>query len=302
MNSPDQHDDSLKRIRSRGRELLLISDGPDTADAETLAAFVDGTLALDAISEATARRWIDLLGADALISDRLQAASDFLVPSEDTKPSPALNKVIIPSERLHSGVVGTQPRSFDESYVERLCGGDFRTQEHFVAYFAELIQLKLRSRLHSPQAIEDVRQETFARVFSALRSGHMRQPDRLGAFVNSICNNVLLEHYRASSRDYSLDEGQQGFPTTDLDAIETIAKKQIAEKVQEILKTMPERDRRLLREVFLAEREKDEVCSEFGVDRDYLRVLLNRARQLFKGLYLKNVAARLPGAAPVKKR
>lgn len=44
-----------------------------------------------------------------------------------------------------------QFQSFDESYVERLRAGDFRTQEHFVAYFSELLQLKLRSRLHSPR-------------------------------------------------------------------------------------------------------------------------------------------------------
>ena len=90
-----------------------------------------------------------------------------------------------------------QFQAFDAPYVERLRSGDFRTQEHFVAYFSELIQLKLRARLRSPQAIEDVRQETFVRVFAALRSpGGIRQPERLGAFVNSICNNVLLEHYR----------------------------------------------------------------------------------------------------------
>jgi len=98
MNSPNQHDESLERIRSRAKELLLISGGPDTADAETLAAFVDGTLALDEISEATARRWVDLLGADALISDRLRAASEF-------QPSQVLNEVIVPSE-MSSSVFG----------------------------------------------------------------------------------------------------------------------------------------------------------------------------------------------------
>src|ERR1700745_4005322 len=87
-----------------------------------------------------------------------------------------------------------QFQDFDESYVERLRSGDFRTQEHFVAYFSELIQLKLRARLRTPQAIEDVRQETFARVLTALRSpGGIRQPERLGPFVNSICTNGLLE-------------------------------------------------------------------------------------------------------------
>jgi len=196
-----------------------------------------------------------------------------------------------------------QLQSFDESYVERLQAGDFRTQEHFVAYFSELIQLKLRSRLRSPQAIEDVRQETFTRVFAALRGGKIRQPDRLGAFVNSMCNNVLLEHYRASSRDSSLDdEEQQDFPATNVDVLGTVAAKQIGEKIREILDEMPERDRRLLREVFLEERDKDEVCRNFGVDREYLRVLLHRAKQSFKSLYLKNVAARPPGAVAVEKR
>jgi len=196
-----------------------------------------------------------------------------------------------------------QLQSFDESYVERLQAGDFRTQEHFVAYFSELIQLKLRSRLNSPQAIEDVRQETFTRVFAALRGGKIRQPERLGAFVNSMCNNVLLEHYRASSRDSSLDdEEQEDFPAKNVDVLGAIAAKQMGEKIREILEEMPERDRRLLREVFLEERDKDAVCSDFGVDREYLRVLLHRAKQSFKSLYLKNVAARPPGELAAGKR
>src|SRR5579864_5624238 len=195
-----------------------------------------------------------------------------------------------------------QLQSFDEAYVERLRAGDFRTQEHFVAYFSELIQLKLRSRLHSPQAIEDVRQETFSRVFAALRDGKIRQPERLGAFVNSMCNNVLLEHYRASSRDSSLEvEEQEDFPAVTVDVLGAIAAQQMGEKVREILEEMPEKDRRLLREVFLEERDKDEVCRDFGVDRDYLRVLLHRAKQSFKSLYLKNIERRPPGVTAAGK-
>lgn len=192
-----------------------------------------------------------------------------------------------------------QFQTFDESYVKRLREGDFRTQEHFVAYFSELIQLKLRSRLHSPQAIEDVRQETFARVFAALRSeGRIRQPERLGAFVNSLCNNVLLEYYRASQRDTSLeDEENQEFPAKNVDIFGAVAAREMGEKVREILDELPERDRRLLREIFIEERDKDEVCRDFGVDRDYLRVLLHRAKHAFKSLYLKSIEARPPGVA-----
>lgn len=196
-----------------------------------------------------------------------------------------------------------QFQSFDEPYLERLRAGDFRTQEHFVAYFSELIQLKLRSRVQSPQAIEDVRQETFARVFAALRTeGKIRQPERLGSYVNSICNNVLLEYYRSSQRDTVLEEEEdQELPDTTIDFVGAIAAKQMQEKVREILEEMPERDRRLLRAIFLEEQDKDAVCRDFGVDRDYLRVLLHRAKLAFKSLYLKQLNTRPPGVVAAGK-
>jgi RNA polymerase sigma-70 factor, ECF subfamily len=195
-----------------------------------------------------------------------------------------------------------QFQSFDEPYLERLRAGDFRTQEHFVAYFSELIQLKLRSRVQSPQGIEDVRQETFVRVFGALREGKIRQPERLGAYVNSICNNVLLEYYRSSQRDPVVEEEEeQELADTTIDFVGAIAAKQMQEKVREILDGMAERDRRLLRAIFLEEQDKDAVCRDFGVDRDYLRVLLHRAKLAFKSLYLKQLSARPPGVVTAGK-
>ena len=60
--------------------------------------------------------------------------------------------------------------------------------------------------------------------------------------------------------------------------------------VREILGQLQEKDRRLIKEVFLDERDKDEVCRDLGVDREYLRVLLHRAKKSFKSIYLKKVA------------
>src|ERR1700684_61100 len=91
--------------------------------------------------------------------------------------------------------------AFDACYVEKLRAGDAHIEGHFVNYFSELIRLKLRSRLYSREAMEDVRQETFMRVLTLLRGeGGLRQPDRLGSFVNSVCNHVLFEHYRSQKR------------------------------------------------------------------------------------------------------
>ena len=188
-----------------------------------------------------------------------------------------------------------QFHSFDAGYVDNLCSGDRPTQEHFVGYFTQLLQLKLRSRLQSSQAIEDVRQETFARVFSVLRKdGGLRQPERLGAFVNMICNHVLFEHYRSTSGSESLDvEGRPELPDMGANVLDIVAARQIKDKVGEVLRGLAPRDRSLLKAVFLDERDRDEVCREFGVDRDYLRVLLHRAKQEFKTEYVKRMGNRM---------
>jgi RNA polymerase sigma-70 factor (ECF subfamily) len=177
--------------------------------------------------------------------------------------------------------------TFDASYIERLRCGDEVAEEHFVRYFSELILLKLRSRLRSKQSIEDVRQETFARTLALLRSDRgIRDAARLGPLVNSICNNVLFEQYRADGRADPLEEetaAQLTEPTPD--ALSMAISGQTREQVRNTLNTLNERDRRLLKAFFLEEKDKDVVCREMGVTREYIRVLLHRAKHSFREAY-----------------
>jgi len=205
---------------------------------------------------------------------------------------PAMLYSVLPS----SAEFPLQFQTFNATYVENLCAGDHRTQEHFVAYFSELLQIKLRSRLQSSYTIEDVCQETFARVFAVLRrDGGLRQPESLGAFVNTVCNHVLFEQYRAAGRTDSLDADGSPEPiASGVDALGKVAARQIKDKVREILRHLPERDRALLNAVFIEERDRDEVCRQFGVEREYLRVLLHRAKQEFKAEFLKRIGDPMP--------
>jgi len=187
--------------------------------------------------------------------------------------------------------------SFDESYLQRLRGGDFPTEQHFVDYFGQLLLIKLRSRLRSSQSVDDIRQETFVRVLKAVRTGGVRSAEGLGSFVNSICNNVLQEYYRSSARSVSSqDEAPLDPPDTSIDLDSMLVAKQTREQVRHTLSMLSEKDRRLLRALFFEEKDKDEICNEFGVDRDYLRVLLHRAKQSFRTLYEQAEQRRHVGA------
>ena len=183
--------------------------------------------------------------------------------------------------------------SFDEEYCKRLRAGDSATCDHFVAYFNQLLLIKLRSRLRSSQAIEDIRQETFARVFTSLRTeGGLRNPASLGSFVNSVCNNVLLEYYRSSSRNEYLEDHPVDPPAKGPHLDEMLVTEQTQLHVRRILAQLPPKNRRILHALFIQEKDKDQVCHEFGVNRDYLRVLLHRAKQSFRDVFEEEEGAK----------
>jgi RNA polymerase sigma-70 factor (ECF subfamily) len=177
-----------------------------------------------------------------------------------------------------------RPRfAFDGEYVRRLIAEDPETERHFTEYFGDLLSLKLRSRLRSPALVEDARQETFVRVLIALKKkGSLATAESLGAFVNAVCNNVLLETYRSKSRtsalDDEVDEPEAGEPSVEW----RVLKEEEGARVRDAIAGLPEKDRDLIRWLFFEDRPKDDICRELNVDRAYLRVLFHRAKQRFR--------------------
>src|SRR5258708_32273106 len=142
--------------------------------------------------------------------------------------------------------------AFDRAYVERLRDGDPSTEFHFVSYFEQLLGIKLRARRLAPETVDELRQETFSRVIAALRKqGGVREPERLGAFVNSVCNNVLMEFYRARSHTQPLEDFHLEKVDKVLDLEGLLVTRESQEHIRRILGDLPQRDQQLLLAVFL---------------------------------------------------
>ena len=178
--------------------------------------------------------------------------------------------------------------AFDDAYYQRLRTGDPETEHHFVSYFSDLILIKLRSRLLSADTIQEIQQETFTRVLVTIRKNNgLEKPDRLGPFVNSVCNNVMREFFRANSRQDQLDGSFIDPPDRRADLDSALVSAEASKLVLKVLEQLPERDREVLRQVFLEDEigDRDQLCRRLGIERDYLRVLLHRAKKNFKSLY-----------------
>jgi len=171
---------------------------------------------------------------------------------------------------------------FDADYLSGLKARDPGIENHFVAYFSPMMQVKLRRRSASLEQINEIRQETFARVLAAVRTDHrIRQPERLAAFVSGVCGNVLQESYRRGAHYPTLEDLAEELHDGAKSPEAVLASRETTRYVHLVLSRLPEKDRRVLAAVFLEEKKRDEICEELGVGRNHLRLLLHRAKKQF---------------------
>ncbi|HYM11098.1 MAG TPA: sigma-70 family RNA polymerase sigma factor [Bryobacterales bacterium] len=174
-------------------------------------------------------------------------------------------------------------RTFDKDYVQRLAQGDRVVQDHFAAYFGELLYIKLRGRVRSSDAIDDIRQETFKRVLQAAsREGGIEQPERLGAYVVSVCNKVVSEGSRNGAKHIQTGQEMDARADSRIDLDAPLVNRERRRVVEDVLAKLSRGDQKLLRMIFLDEKNKAEACRQLGVGEDYLRVLLHRAKSRFR--------------------
>jgi len=179
--------------------------------------------------------------------------------------------------------MSSAPHVFDSGYVNALRHGDPAIEAHFVDHFSPILLRKLKRKVRSADQVRDLHQETFLRVLVAVRSGHVvRDPERLEGFVTGVCNNVVREIYRERRRCVDLPTLETG-PVADFpSAYQIVISEETCSYVHRILSRMSACERKLLEAMFLDEQNKEEICRRLGVSRNYLRVLLYRAKKRFR--------------------
>jgi RNA polymerase sigma factor (sigma-70 family) len=174
---------------------------------------------------------------------------------------------------------GRATPDFGTDYLQRLSRRDPDTEMHFVRHFAPLLRFRLQRRFRDVTRAEDFVQETLLRVLRTVRDNPnaIEHPERLGAYVHSVCRNVILESYRQQGRLQGFTNATPELLDPRADVEHSLLSAERQSLLRTVLGAMPAKDRVLLTEIFLEEREKDDVCTRHGVERPYLRVLLFRA-------------------------
>ncbi len=131
--------------------------------------------------------------------------------------------------------------------------------------------------------MEDVVQETLTRFVKATQKNQIRNnPEEFGAFVNGVCRNVILEYRRRSRREPLADPD---IPVKDAGVRPDAEVYEMREAIDQGLAELAERDRIILRELYLEGKEKEDICAQWGMSDAQFRVVLFRAKERFRKAY-----------------
>lgn len=137
--------------------------------------------------------------------------------------------------------------------------------------------------------VDDIVQEALMRFMVAAREDKIRDQAALGAFLNGICRNVVSEYRRRNSRDEPMPEVMPEPPRKSIAAAELF---ELRQAVTQGMERLSERDRRVLRAFYLEEKSKDEILRETGMTDENFRVVLCRAKERFRAIYLEQTKRR----------
>ena len=151
----------------------------------------------------------------------------------------------------------------------------------------ERLRLKLRYKVlyhvgHNCADVDDLVQETLVRFFRAEQRKIIRNTDELGAFLNGVCRNVILEYRRRIRREPAIDPDT---PIPDAGVRPEADAFEMRDAIDNGLKELAERDRMILRSLYLEGKEKEAICKEWKMTDAQFRVVLFRAKERFRRAY-----------------
>jgi RNA polymerase sigma-70 factor, ECF subfamily len=152
----------------------------------------------------------------------------------------------------------------------------------------ERIRLKLRYKVlyhvgHNCPDVDDIVQETLTRFVRAGQQSQIRNnSEEFGAFVNGVCRNVILEYRRKMRREPLADPD---IPIKDNGVRPDAEIYELREAIDQGLAELAERDRTILRSLYLEGQDKEDICRKWGMTDAQFRVVLFRAKERFRKAY-----------------
>lgn len=180
-------------------------------------------------------------------------------------------------------IAGSSPADL----VQRIVAGDRGAEDELVRRYARGVRFAISQSAPDPSATEDLYQETFCLVLRKIRAGEVREPERLSGFIVSLARNLMIEHFRRTSRRQAREEPVETTPlySPEPSQLDLLVQEQRKSLARRVLASLPsERDRTVLSRFYIADDDKERICEDLGLSSHHFNQVLCRARERFRKL------------------
>jgi RNA polymerase sigma-70 factor (ECF subfamily) len=174
--------------------------------------------------------------------------------------------------------------------VRRIAAGDTAAEAALFERYRWGLLYLLRRLIAPPELAEDLHQETFRIVLERLRRQGLEEPAGLAGFLRGTARNLAIaEHRKAARRQTNADpERLERTVHPAPGQLDTVLLDEEAAIVRRLIGEMAtDRDRQILLRFYVAEEEKESICSELGLDSLHFNRVLFRARNRFRQLLVR---------------
>lgn len=162
--------------------------------------------------------------------------------------------------------------------VKGITNGDDRAVEQLYPALADTVRFTL-SRAGHPEWVEDSVHEVLIVVLQAIRSGVLRDPERLMGFVHRVAQRHCVARIRQailSRRLFAPSEFEPRAPHSD-SPDSSVTGSDRSRVVTRVLRRLSGRDREILERFYLREQPRAQICDEMHLTDTQFRLFKSRA-------------------------
>jgi len=176
------------------------------------------------------------------------------------------------------------PWALDSRLLDEIRRRNPAAEAELYERFSTRVLYLARRRLGSRDRAEDVRAETFLRVFHAIHQDRLRAPEALASFIVQTAHNVIREWLREHWRDGRLS---QQLHTVSEAPGPTELRPGVARALEETVAGLGDRERAFLRMYYYEELPAAEIARRLGVKEERVRLVKSRTLQRLRDAYAR---------------
>jgi RNA polymerase sigma-70 factor, ECF subfamily len=167
--------------------------------------------------------------------------------------------------------------------VERIKCGETSAMEYLYKTFLTGIRFLMYRQL-GPEDLDDKVHDIFVTITEAIRSGELREPERLMGYVHTVVRRQVAAHIdRAVHLRRNLVDTDLGGIVADKnpDPEQQAIHRQNMKLATSVLQTISKRDREVLTRFYLQEESAEGICKEMNLSETQFRLIKSRAKARF---------------------